>query len=279
MKVWLRQLAWIVLLAAVGLAAQTVPAPSSLKPTGYVDDFAHVLDPAATASLEQRATALDQQLKVQVAFVTVDTVGDQDAGDYSYQLAQHWGVGNKTATNGQDKDTGVLIFIAVKDHKYFTQIGYGLEPYITDADAGSWMRALLPQLRGGDFGAVFSAMLDQIERTLAARMPGASSQLAQVPAAAPEFNRGRGNGGGSPAGNIGLIIFFLIIWIVGAFASRGRGGGMGGCLWPLIFMNMGGFGGGYRGGGGWGGGFGGGGGGFGGFGGGGFGGGGAGGSW
>ncbi|MGH9482433.1 MAG: TPM domain-containing protein [Terriglobales bacterium] len=264
-------------LLAVAALAQNAPAPNSLKPSGYVDDFAHVLDPAATAALAQRAQQLDQQLKVQVAMVTLDSTGGADAGDYSYRLAEHWGVGAKVAANGQDKDTGILIFVAVKDHHYFTQIGYGLEPYITDADAGSWMRGLLPQLRAGDFASVFSGMLDQIERALAARMPGAAQRLSQL----PPPPQAEGSSGNPAPGIAGLLVFLFIIWIVGALASRGRGG-MGGCLWPLIFMNMGGFGGGYRGGG-WGGGgfggFGGGGGGFGGFGGGGFGGGGAGGSW
>jgi len=279
MKRFLRCMGLVCCLGVAAAAAQTVPVPASLKPTGFVNDFAGVLDANAAAALEQRARLLNQQLKVQVAMVTVASTGDTDIFDYSLQLAQAWGIGAKTAANRQDKDTGLLIFIAVRDHKYYTQIGYGLEPYITDADAGSWMRALQPQLRGGDFGAVFNGMLDQIERMLAARMPGAADRLGQLPAA-PAGGNG-GGGGGSPTGQIGFLVFLLIIWIVGALASRGHSSGMGGCLWPLIFMNLGG--GGYRGGGGWGGGFGGGmgggGGGFGGFGGGGFGGGGAGGSW
>lgn len=254
--------------------AQSAPAPESLKPTGYVNDYAHVLAPEAAAALNQQAQALDEALKVQVAFVTVDSTGGDGAQDYSYRIAEKWGVGRKVAANGQDKDTGVLIFIAVKDHTYFTQIGYGLEPYITDADAGTWMRALLPQLRAAQFGTVFATMLGQIERTLAARMPGAASALAQLANAPPAESQGAPQGPG-----LNLIWILLVIWIVGALASRGRGG-MGGWWWPLIFLNMGG-GGGNRGGrGGWGGGFGGGGGGgFGGFGGGGFGGGGAGGNW
>ncbi|MGH9483727.1 MAG: TPM domain-containing protein [Terriglobales bacterium] len=268
-------------LAALAIAAtpQNVPKATSLKPNGFVNDYAHVLSPDAKAQLEQAAAALNQALKVQVAMVTVTTTGQTDAFDYSFALAQHWGVGAKTAANGQDKDTGLLIFLAVKDHKYFTQVGYGLEPYITDADVGTWMRALKPELRAGRYGAVFAGMLQQIETTLAARMPGAAKQLQALNAQnqMPSRSGMRYSGGrGSPAGQLGFLAFFVIIWIIGMFAMRGRGGG--GCFWPLLFLGMmnGGFGGG---GGGWGGGFGGGGGGFGGFGGGGFGGGGAGGSW
>ncbi|HXR98149.1 MAG TPA: TPM domain-containing protein [Terriglobales bacterium] len=274
---FLKQIITIVCLGTgLLLSAQSAPSPASLKPTGYVNDFAQVLDAGTRARLEQRAEELNRQIKVQVAMVTVATTGGADAGEYSLELAQHWGIGNRDA--GADKDTGILIFIAVKDHKYFTQVGYGMENYITDADAGSWMRELLPQLRSGDFGAVFNAMLDQIERTLAARMPGAAAELQNVPAPSANAGEERSGRGGS-GNNWGFLIFLAAIWIIGSLASRGRGGGMGGCWWPLLFMNMGGGGGGYRGGGGWGGGFGGGGGGFGGFGGGGFGGGGAGGGW
>lgn len=262
---------WLAL--ALVAAAQTAPAPSSLKPSGFVNDFAHVLSPSAAAQLEQAAAALNQQLKVQVAMVTVTTTGQMDAFDYSYALAKDWGVGAKVASNGQDKETGLLIFIAVQDHNYFTQVGYGLEPYITDADVGSWMRALKPELRAGNFGAVFAGMLQNIERTLAVRMPGAAQRLQQADAS-NQFSGRNAERQGSPAAQFGFLALIFIIWLVGSFAMRGRGGG---CFWPLVFFSMMNSGGG---GGGWGGGFGGGGGGgFGGFGGGGFGGGGAGGSW
>lgn len=274
MRTALRLFAISCLLLAAAWAQTTaaVPSPESLKATGYVNDFAHVLPADQAAALEQQAQALDQALKVQVAFVTVDSTGGDTAQDYSYRLAAHWGVGRKVAANGQDKDTGILVFLAVKDHAYFTQVGYGMEPYITDADVGSWMRALVPQLRASQYGVVFASMLGQIEHTLAARMPGAAGALAHLANAPPAQPREAPQGPG-----LNLIWILIVIWLVGAFASRGRGG-FGGWWWPLIFLNMGGGGGRYRGGG-WGGGFGGGGGGFGGFGGGGFGGGGAGGNW
>ncbi|MGH9480084.1 MAG: TPM domain-containing protein, partial [Terriglobales bacterium] len=228
LKSWLTAtVAAALLLACAG--AQSVPTPSQLKPNGFVNDFAHVLDASTAAALEQRAEALNRALKVQVAMVTVTSTGQSDAFDFSYQLAQRWGVGAKTASNGQDKDTGLLIFVAVRDHHYFTQVGYGVEPYITDADVGTWMRGLTPQLRAADFGAVFNQMLDHIESTLAERMPGAAAaaQLAQQPTAGAEpYRRGRESGG---APQWGWLIFVGIIWLVGAFSMRGRG--MGGCLW------------------------------------------------
>ncbi len=248
------------------------PDPRAVKPQGYVSDFAHVLSADDVARLDAEAQTLQNQLGIQVAMVAVSDLGGQSAFDYSYKLGHEWGVGQK------GKDNGVVILLSINDHKYYTQIGYGLEPYITDADAGAWMRNLVPLLRQGQYASVYEAMLAHIQQTVAQRtgktVPPLSAQ--PPPAAAPSGNTGNGIGFGPFLFFIVIVLFFLFI------SSRGAGGGCGpGCLLPLLWGGPGGWGGG-GGGGGWGGGFGsggGGGGGFGGFGGGDFGGGGAGGSW
>lgn len=267
----LRILALLLLLAGMLLA--TVPGPDSWKPQGYVSDFAGVLSPAQRAELEQQAAGIEQRLGVQVAVVTVPTIGDASISDYAYELGHHWGVGHK------GKDDGILILFAIQDHKYSFQVGYGLEPYLTDADAGTWMRALRSDMRAGNFDVVFGALLSQIDQTLSSRMGKAAG-------APPARQQSRQPGGGMLQ-TLGTIIFFVIIFLVmAAVFSGGRGCGPLGCLLPFL----GGWGGGGNSRGGWGGGnwggggFGGsggssGGGGFGGFGGGDFGGGGASGNW
>lgn len=256
----------LVALAAVALLSAVLAAASvqNLKPTGYVNDFAGVLSAGQKAELTQKVEAIQSAYGIQIALVTVKSLQGDSAFDLAYHFAHTWGVGHK------GKDNGLLILLAIQDHKYSTQVGYGLEPYITDADAGRWARALIPQLRQGQYGAFFAGMLQSASQTLAARMgraaPTASSpQLAAAPA-------------GRRLGIPWQTIVFLIV-IFGAFSLMGRfGGNTSGCLWlPFLFGGFGGFGGGgWGGGGGFGGG---GGGGFGGFGGGDFGGGGASGGW
>lgn len=273
------RLAWLVRLVAVlavvaGVLLADAPGPDSWKPQGYVNDFAHVMTPDQQAQLNQQAAGVEKRLGVQIAMVTVPTIGDASISDYAYELAHHWGVGHK------GKDDGILILIAIQDHKYSVQVGYGLEPYMTDADAGSWMRRELPDLRAGNFNVVFGAMLSQIDETLSARMGKAG-------APPPRTRHTSSSQGAGALQTLGTIAFFVIVFLVmAAVFSRGRGCGPAGCLWPFLFSGWGsgGRGGGGFGGGGWsGGGFGGGdsggGGGFGGFGGGDFGGGGASGSW
>ncbi|MGH9535382.1 MAG: TPM domain-containing protein [Terriglobales bacterium] len=256
----------ILALIAIAVLSSLLAAASveDLKPTGYVNDFAGVLSPGQKAALAQEAEAIQRAFGVQVALVTVKSLQGDSAFDLAYHFAHTWGVGQK------GKDNGLLILLAIQDHKYSTQVGYGLEPYITDADAGRWARDLIPQLRAGQYGAFFAAMLQDASQTLAARMGRAAPTAAdQRLAAAPVGRR---------QGIPWQTIVFLIV-IFAAFSLMGRfGGNTGGCLWlPLMFGGFGGFGGGgWGGGGGFGGG---GGGGFGGFGGGGFGGGGASGGW
>ncbi|MHB8733720.1 MAG: TPM domain-containing protein [Terriglobales bacterium] len=244
------------------LSARLWATPQPLVHSGAVNDFAHVLSASDQAALEQRAIALESQ-GVDAVLVTVDSTNGTPISDFAYQLGHDWGVGQK------GKDNGVLILVAVRDHHFWTTVGYGLEPYFTDADAGSWGRAQVGLLRRGDYAGFFNGMLDQIATTVTQRMGTAGRQ-----AAAPVQRGAQGSGAGTGGLLFGVLLFFALVLLL---SRAGRGGcGPAGCLLP--WMMMGGGGGGGWSGGGFGGG-GGGGGGFGGFGGGDFGGGGGGGSW
>ena len=79
------------------------------------------------------------------AVVTVDTTGDQDIYDYSLAVYRGWGIGTKT-------NDGFLLLLAVKDRKYYTQVGYHLEGDLNDGPVGQIQRErLVPQLRQGNY--------------------------------------------------------------------------------------------------------------------------------
>ncbi len=239
------------------------------KPTGYVSDLAHVLSAPQKQVLEDFCTKVERDLGVQFALVTIDTLDDRPIRDVALEIGREWGVGSK-------KDNqGVLLLVAVKDHKDDVETGRGIEPYITDGFAGTTLRSMRPQLRDGDYGAALltaaQSMAEQIAQGKGIAFTTAIPQRAE-----PRSEVG-GRRGGIPIGLIVFGILFLIA-LLGRGGRRGGGGFGGGGFWTGILLgNL--LGGGRRYGGGWGGGgFGGGsggGGGFGGFGGGDFGGGGA----
>ena len=269
-------LIFLILIAATPFASRAQNFQLPDKPLGYVSDFANVLSPDAKAKLTALCTEVDQKAKAQIAVVTVPTTNGQSAFDYSYALATKWGVGPKQVSRG------VLILYATNDHKYWTQVGYGLEGILPDGKVGGFGREAVPILRQGNYDAalllVTRRIADVIAQDAGVTLTGPS----------PVRNYQRDNQPTSGAGLIvGLIFLFIFISIIfRAFRGGPRGpmggGGSGWWIGPLIgsTMGRGGWGGGGFGGSGWsGGGGGGGGGGFGGFGGGSFGGGGAGGDW
>jgi uncharacterized protein len=248
-----------------GLARAQAP---NLKPQGYVNDFAGVLSATTRQKLTALATELDQKTKSQLAVVTVNSLNGQPIDDFSIALAEGWGIGSKKAG-----DTGVMLLLAVRDHKDRIEVGYGIEPILTDGMAGSILRSMLPDLRRGDYNAAVTSGAVQIAAIIAKANHVQLTGMPQMP-------RPQRREGGSPLGGLLwlLIVFGLPLLM---FPRRYRGGWYGGSMSGFILGGIlgsllgGGMGGGYRGGGG--GGFSSGG--FGGFGGGGFGGGGASGSW
>jgi uncharacterized protein len=239
------------------------------KPTGYVNDYARVLSPTTRAQLEALCTEVNDQAKAQIFVVIVPSLGDRTVEDYSLDVATKWGVGPKQTSSG------ILIFLAVNDHKYWTQVGYGLEPILPDGKVGGFGREMVPYLRQGNYDAGVALLTRRIADVIA------QDRGIKLTGAPPPPARPGGSGQGNGSGLLGLFILGIFIFILysimsrGGGSGRGRGGGSGWWIGPLIASSIGR--GGWGGGGFGGGGFGGGGGGFGGGGGGSFGGGGGGG--
>ena len=242
----------------------------NLKPQGYVNDFAGVLNAQAKEKLTALCAEVDQKGKAQIAIVTVSSLEGEPVEQFSIDLATAWGIGPK------QKDRGILILLAPSDHKDRIEVGYGLEPILPDGKVGGFEREAVPLLRQNDYSGAVLLITERVAAVIAEDQKVTLDTLSGAPTSVPESDNSP-----APFGNLAEILIFavfiffpLIGFLLRIFFGFGgssryrRGGGM----W------MGGpwYGGGSMGGGGsWSGG----GGGFGGFGGGSFGGGGASGSW
>jgi uncharacterized protein len=235
-------------------------APEQLKVKAYVSDFANVLSPGAREQINALCAELDQKAQAQIAVVMVKTLDGRSIEEYSIDLATRLGVGPKQSSRG------VLILVAVNEHQYRIEVGYGLEAILPDGKTGAIGREAVSYLRQNNYNAALLLMTRRVADVIAADR-GVKLTGAAPPTPAETT--------GWSFGQIFLLLF--VIFIVYSFLRRpgGRGGSgfnrYGGGGW-WIGPTMGGWGGGFGGGGG-------GGGGFGGFGGGSFGGGGASGSW
>ena len=100
-------IAFAVLLASLACAEPV----SKLKPSDYVNDFAHVLDSVTVAQLDNIFVQLDHNAHAQVAVVTVNSLDGSDIESYASDLFKQWGIGGKSSNRG------VLILLSVVAHR------------------------------------------------------------------------------------------------------------------------------------------------------------------
>ena len=259
-------------LGASGASAQD-PLPPAL--TAPVNDFAKVIDAASRRELERRITALQRSTGDVVIVATVPTFQPYaDIKEYAVKMFENHGKG----IGERSKDNGLLLVVAVEDRKVSIEVGYGLEPYVTDGFSGDTIReSIRPAFRQGQYGAGLVAGTTRIINRIAEARNVTLQDVPPTPA--PAVERRSSGGRNFP---VSLIVLIVLIILMSRGRRRRRRWGGGG--WSGWNSGVGPFGGGFGGtGGGFGGGFGGfgggGGGGFGGFGGGRSGGGGASGGW
>jgi uncharacterized protein len=274
---------------ATATQAQTVQSPLP-NPTGYVNDYAGVIDGATRDRLETTLGNLDREQQIQFAVVTIATTDGQDIFDYSLAVARGWGIGSRDTNK-----PSLLLLVAIQDRKYFTQVSRHLEGDLPDGLVGQIQREqLVPAFRRQDYGKGLSDTVATYIETVAVKNGFSTDNIFPQGSGRPPVRSAPE--GSNWRGLILIGVFIIVVMVViGFLSSRGRNGrngrhggrrGDGGLTLLLLSLlanrGRGGGSSGWMGGGfgGFGGGGGSGGGGFGGFGGGGdFGGGGAGGSW
>jgi len=233
---------WVAFFALViglfGGSAFAEPQYPDLNNQRVVDD-AHLLSDAAKQDLTLKLKGLEDATTDQVVIVTVPDLQGYDIADYGYQLGRHWGIGQKAggpaASNGQTyKDNGILLIVAPNERKVRIEVGYGLEPVMTDAMSSLIIqRAILPQFKAGDYSAGIVAGTDQIIAQLSQDRGVAIQKAQEAQAAADQGAHGKD---GIP---LPLLIFIIIIFIMfsrgwlpwfllgSVLGGGGRGGGWG----------------------------------------------------
>jgi uncharacterized protein len=121
-------------------------APSYPDPSGNINDYVGVLSSEEKARLNALADLLWEKTGTSLAVAIIETTGGEPIDMYGVKLFEKWGVGLK------DKDKGLLLVVAVNDGKSRIEVGYGLEPVITDARAGRCLDEMVPYFREGRYG-------------------------------------------------------------------------------------------------------------------------------
>lgn len=190
----------------------TSPLPA---PTGPVNDYAGVIDQATKDRLDKRLIEFQRSTGVELAVAVVKTTGDRPIFDYSLAVARGWGIGSKA-----DDNPGALLFIAVDDRKYFTQVSRNLEDELPDGLVGSLQRQyLVPEFRKQNYAKGIEDTIEAYIASIEKRSSGTAASPTPVPSASED---GMSGGQAAYSAFCCLLIVFVILMII--FANRGGGG-------------------------------------------------------
>ncbi|HHY16714.1 MAG TPA: TPM domain-containing protein [Firmicutes bacterium] len=116
------------------------------NPKGNVNDYAGVLTTSDLENLNALVDSVLRQTGVTFAVAIVPDHGDESLEIYSANLYENWGIGEK------DEDMGLLVVLSMEERGLRMEVGYGLEPVITDGRAGECLDKMLPYFRNEEYG-------------------------------------------------------------------------------------------------------------------------------
>lgn len=137
----------ILLLGSLWMIASTCAwAAMPAKPQGWVSDFAGIMSDTIKSQVNDLSVEVKRSTGDEIAVVTVPSLEGMSVEEYAVGLFKKWGIGEK------GKDNGVLFLVAPIEHKARIEVGYGLEPVITDGRAGEIIRVtVIPFFKAGDY--------------------------------------------------------------------------------------------------------------------------------
>ncbi|WP_405384443.1 TPM domain-containing protein [Maribacter sp. LLG6340-A2] len=123
----------------------------------FVTDSANIFTSAQEAALNKRLVAFEDATTNQLVVVTIEELGFDTIESYANGLFVQNGIGQK------GKDNGLLILFSELDREVRIEVGYGLEPYITDAVASRIIRStMIPNFKEEEYFTGINESVDQL---------------------------------------------------------------------------------------------------------------------
>lgn len=200
-------------LLALCMVAGTQAQPRFPELTGRVVDQADLLSPAQEAELSARLESLERDTSDQLVVVTLENLQGYEIEDYGYQLGRAWRIGQA------EGDNGALLIVAPEERRVRIEVGYGLEPILTDALSTLIIQErILPAFRDDDYPRGIAKGVEAIDEQL--RLDPVEAQARAADAATAQSTDGE-----VPVVAVLLIAAFLFLLFGGLIGGLARGGG------------------------------------------------------
>jgi len=156
----MRKFIYIILISLLSSITNRVIS-NDLIPSGYVNDFANVIDDNLESTIERKLSEYNDSTSIEITVVSINSLGGKSVEDYSQELFEKWGIGKK------ETNSGLLILFSVSDRKWRIHTGYGLEPYLTDNECKKIGKRTLPSFfKNGEYGEGISLCVNEITNEL-----------------------------------------------------------------------------------------------------------------
>ena len=211
-------LLWTLVVQAAVYTPTEVPSPKAQGKDYYVANPDDIIADEDVDFLNRCAAMLEQQTQVELCVVALESIGDVDCFDFSYELYQRWGLGKK------GKNTGVLIVFVLSSHDIRIMTGTGIEGVLTDAQCAQVIREYMaPLFREGDYGGGLCRGALRIYEICTDGEAPEELQNASSVTNRGQYGEDENNDNAWVYGIILLIILIAIIYLI--WHSKGNGGG------------------------------------------------------
>lgn len=159
---WASRAIGVLLLCFAAMQAHAAAVTFPERGRSAVVDAAGVIPDRAQAALEARLVAWNRSRGSQLVVATVPSLQGREIQDYGTGLLRHWRLGRAGANDG------IILLLAPNERQVRIEVGYGLEPVLTDARSSAIIReAIRPSLRAGDVAGALTAGAEEIMRVVA----------------------------------------------------------------------------------------------------------------
>lgn len=163
---------WLSALFCTVSAADLLPIPE----VAYVTDTAHLLTAEQKRSLEAKLAGFEEKYGSQIAVIIVPATNGEPIEDYAHRVGDNWKLGRK------DVGDGLLLIVAVNDHRIRIDVMRALEGAIPDVAASRIITDVMaPNFRQNNYYQGISQALDKVFTLIEdAKLPAPQKKRAEA---------------------------------------------------------------------------------------------------
>jgi uncharacterized protein len=124
---------------------------------GFVNDYAEMMSTDQKQALEKKLSQFEKDSSNEIAVVTINNLQGDTIENFAVKLFEDWKIGK------EKNDNGVLVLVSKEDRKMRIEVGYGLEPSLTDAISSQIINGTMkPSFQAGDYYSGIDGAVEKI---------------------------------------------------------------------------------------------------------------------